>query len=437
MAESTHFGKQLKIARRQMNMSLDEAGRRLRIEPSALDAIEHEDFTKMPPKYMTRRMVNSYAQLVGLNPTQITRAYLDAEFQYQMGLTNGTYDNSQANNQISTRIASSSTIKNAVNASTAQPQRPNFNQGELPRSTDNVTYRQSSNTSMDATVDSVWQPGGIPRVSPELESDTGRQRVSASENASSPAAKVRRASEGTIRRPHFTATDDEDVNYVNARNETQSSRAASVTLNTTPHRDYSRIIMIVGSILAIVIIIVLIRVLFVPDNSDGVDTTNSTISGLTDPESSGISTSNSDTIESIAVKPTEFYVRVVVSDDAPSDLYIGVYESDSTFINDDGEVIWDGTTMLAYVNAEAGSMSTYQTSSFFLVHVHPNYTQYVTVYVNGEEAEWVTYSAGAIGKRACILLDFETYLEEWEAEHESSDDSSTSDSSTSDSSTDE
>ena len=84
MAQTT-FGEILREARERHGLDLATAARRLRIRPDILRAIEEGDFARMPPRGYTRNMVNAYARLVGLNPTEMTRMYLDGAYAYQVG----------------------------------------------------------------------------------------------------------------------------------------------------------------------------------------------------------------------------------------------------------------------------------------------------------------------------------------------------------------
>ncbi len=79
------FGSVLQDARERKGYDLSTAARRLRIRPDILRAIENNDFARMPPRGYTRNMVNAYARLLGLNPTEITRMYLDEAYAYQVG----------------------------------------------------------------------------------------------------------------------------------------------------------------------------------------------------------------------------------------------------------------------------------------------------------------------------------------------------------------
>ncbi|MEG0476323.1 MAG: helix-turn-helix transcriptional regulator [Raoultibacter sp.] len=81
------FGTILREAREKKGFDLIVVARRLRIRPDILEAIEDADFTRMPPRGYTRNMVNAYAHFLGLNPTDITRMYLDECYAYQVGRT--------------------------------------------------------------------------------------------------------------------------------------------------------------------------------------------------------------------------------------------------------------------------------------------------------------------------------------------------------------
>lgn len=79
------FGAILAEAREHKGMDVTAAARRLRIRPDILRAIEAEDFSRMPPRGYTRNMISAYARLVGLNPNEICRMYLDEAYAFQVG----------------------------------------------------------------------------------------------------------------------------------------------------------------------------------------------------------------------------------------------------------------------------------------------------------------------------------------------------------------
>ena len=85
MARQSSFGDTLRQARERKGLDLATAARKLRIRPDILRAIEDGDFARMPPRGYTSNMVGAYARLVGLNPTEVTRAYRDEAYQFETG----------------------------------------------------------------------------------------------------------------------------------------------------------------------------------------------------------------------------------------------------------------------------------------------------------------------------------------------------------------
>lgn len=77
-------GKVLRETRERKGYDLATVARRLRIRPDILRAIEAGDFSSMPPRGYTRNMVNAYARLLGLNPTEIVNMYLDEAYAVQI-----------------------------------------------------------------------------------------------------------------------------------------------------------------------------------------------------------------------------------------------------------------------------------------------------------------------------------------------------------------
>ena len=88
MAQMTS-GKVLREARERKGYDLATVARRLRIRPDILRAIEAGDFSAMPPRGYTRNMVNAYARLLGLNPTEIVNMYLDEAYADQVQRARG------------------------------------------------------------------------------------------------------------------------------------------------------------------------------------------------------------------------------------------------------------------------------------------------------------------------------------------------------------
>ena len=102
MAQTTS-GKVLREARERKGYDLNTVARRLRIRPDILRAIEAGDFNAMPPRGYTRNMVNAYAKLLGLNPTEIVNLYLDEAYAQQVERARGTGPSSGFNMKRETR----------------------------------------------------------------------------------------------------------------------------------------------------------------------------------------------------------------------------------------------------------------------------------------------------------------------------------------------
>ena len=96
MAQITS-GKVLREARERKGYDLNTVARRLRIRPDILRAIEAGDFSAMPPRGYTRNMVNAYARLLGLNPTEIVNMYLDEAYANQVERARGSAPSSGFN----------------------------------------------------------------------------------------------------------------------------------------------------------------------------------------------------------------------------------------------------------------------------------------------------------------------------------------------------
>ena len=121
------FGTILREARERKGYDLATAARRLRIRPDILRAIEEDDFSRMPPRGYARNMVNAYARLVGLNPTEMTRMYLDEAYAYQVGRARNDAQPSGFDMGGTSRTARSSTRQRGSGAQQADERPPRQN----------------------------------------------------------------------------------------------------------------------------------------------------------------------------------------------------------------------------------------------------------------------------------------------------------------------
>ena len=78
MASNTTFGAVLREARERRGMDVQSVARQMRVRADIIRAIENNDFTRIPPRGYAKNMVATYARIVGVNQTTITRMYLEA-----------------------------------------------------------------------------------------------------------------------------------------------------------------------------------------------------------------------------------------------------------------------------------------------------------------------------------------------------------------------
>jgi cytoskeletal protein RodZ len=71
------IGATLRQAREEKGLSIDRLSRTTRVQPRLLDALERDDYARLPPRPYTRGMVSAYAREVGLDPDQTVREYFE------------------------------------------------------------------------------------------------------------------------------------------------------------------------------------------------------------------------------------------------------------------------------------------------------------------------------------------------------------------------
>jgi len=70
------FGEQLRRAREDLGVSLEEIAARTKIRVSILDAIERGDVARLPGRFYTKAFLRAYAAEVRLDPESIVREYV-------------------------------------------------------------------------------------------------------------------------------------------------------------------------------------------------------------------------------------------------------------------------------------------------------------------------------------------------------------------------
>jgi len=71
-------GKRLRAAREAAGLSLEQAGAQLRLASDVIEALERDDYDRLPPPIFVRGYVRSYASELGLPADELVDAYIDA-----------------------------------------------------------------------------------------------------------------------------------------------------------------------------------------------------------------------------------------------------------------------------------------------------------------------------------------------------------------------
>jgi len=69
------FGRYLQAIRIERDIRLEQVAEETRIATATLDAIEDEDFNRLPPDVFLRGFLRAYAQTVGADPDEAVRRY--------------------------------------------------------------------------------------------------------------------------------------------------------------------------------------------------------------------------------------------------------------------------------------------------------------------------------------------------------------------------
>jgi len=74
-AERVSFGRYLQIFRLERDISLELVAEETRIAVGMLEAIEHEDFSRLPPEVFTKGFLRAYAEAVGADGSEAVRRF--------------------------------------------------------------------------------------------------------------------------------------------------------------------------------------------------------------------------------------------------------------------------------------------------------------------------------------------------------------------------
>ena len=350
------FGNVLKEARLARGLDLTAVSRELRIRQDIIFAIENSDFARMPSRGYARNMIIAYARLVGLNPQDVSRMYLDQEYAYQVEQAHRSVgDTIQMHNEPYRRGS-----ENSGNGQT----------GRIPRS----EYRSKNSNSSSRN-----GLGYSSQANRNLYdgSSNGFGRRMYSQNADEPPYAPRNNAPVAHRARRSAMADGRYTNlYTAPKNIPNPNRKRNI---------------IIGVIIAVVLVIILIVALFLTHRSE--PQTNIPVTGV-DVTAQQQTEDTTQTQEPVETPPTEFTLRYEVADG--SETYIEVYVDDN---------IEESSTVTG------PAQQTYTSSS--KIRFVATETDGVTLYINDEAVELTTNDSGIVN----TTYTFEDILNQWYEDH--------------------
>lgn len=350
------FGNVLKEARLARGLDLTAVSRELRIRQDIIVAIENSDFARMPSRGYARNMIIAYARLVGLNPQDVSRMYLDQEYAYQVEQAHRSVgDTIQMHNEPYRRGS-----ENSGNGQT----------GRIPRS----EYRSKNSNSSSRN-----GLGYSSQANRNLYdgSSNGFGRRMYSQNADEPPYAPRNNAPVAHRARRSAMADGRYTNlYTAPKNIPNPNRKRNI---------------IIGVIIAVVLVIILIVALFLTHRSE--PQTNIPVTGV-DVTAQQQTEDTTQTQEPVETPPTEFTLRYEVADG--SETYIEVYVDDN---------IEESSTVTG------PAQQTYTSSS--KIRFVATETDGVTLYINDEVVELTTNDSGIVN----TTYTFEDILNQWYEDH--------------------
>lgn len=350
------FGNVLKEARLARGLDLTAVSRELRIRQDIIVAIENSDFARMPSRGYARNMIIAYARLVGLNPQDVSRMYLDQEYAYQVEQAHRSVgDTIQMHNEPYRRGS-----ENYGNGQT----------GRIPRS----EYRSKNSNSSSRN-----GLGYSSQANRNLYdgSSNGFGRRMYSQNADEPPYAPRNNAPVAHRARRSAMADGRYTNlYTAPKNIPNPNRKRNI---------------IIGVIIAVVLVIILIVALFLTHR--GEPQTNIPVTGV-DVTAQQQTEDTTQTQEPVETPPTEFTLRYEVADG--SETYIEVYVDDN---------IEESSTVTG------PAQQTYTSSS--KIRFVATETDGVTLYINDEAVELTTNDSGIVN----TTYTFEDILNQWYEDH--------------------
>lgn len=351
------FGNVLKEARLARGLDLAAVSRELRIRQDIIVAIENSDFARMPSRGYARNMIIAYARLVGLNPQDVSRMYLDQEYAYQVEQAHRSVgDTIQMHNEPYRRGSENST---------------NGQTGRIPRS----EYRSKNSNSSSRNGLGYSSQANQRNLYDGSSNGFGRRMYS--QNADEPPYAPRNNAPVAHRARRSAMADGRYTNlYTAPKNIPNPNRQRNI---------------IIGVIIAVVLVIILIVALFLTHRSE--PQTNIPVTGV-DVTAQQQTEDTTQTQEPVETPPTEFTLRYEVADG--SETYIEVYVDDnveeSSTVTGPAQQTYTSSGKIRFVATE---------------------TDGVTLYINDEAVELTTNDSGIVN----TTYTFEDILNQWYEDH--------------------
>lgn len=351
------FGNVLKEARLARGLDLAAVSRELRIRQDIIVAIENSDFARMPSRGYARNMIIAYARLVGLNPQDVSRMYLDQEYAYQVEQAHRSVgDTIQMHNEPYRRGSENST---------------NGQTGRIPRS----EYRSKNSNSSSRNVLGYSSQTNQRNLYDGSSNGFGRRMYS--QNADEPPYAPRNNAPVAHRARRSAMADGRYTNlYTAPKNIPNPNRQRNI---------------IIGVVIAVVLVIILIVALFLTHRSE--PQTNIPVTGV-DVTAQQQTEDTTQTQEPVETPPTEFTLRYEVADG--SETYIEVYVDDnveeSSTVTGPAQQTYTSSGKIRFVATE---------------------TDGVTLYINDEAVELTTNDSGIVN----TTYTFEDILNQWYEDH--------------------
>jgi cytoskeleton protein RodZ len=405
LAYRDSFGSALHNQRLNVGLTLSSVAHQLRIRPDILEAIENEDFSKMPPVGYSKSMIAAYGKLLHLNERELIDSYLKKvnEAPSDNFRSSGASDRNLSSYRQNKTRNYSSTQSGANVQSHTSAQR---NTGARNYLYDSSAYSRNSNVSTGASSRNAntANTSGASRLQTRSRSvalpNFGR-------NGSSGATSM--SHQKRLDYNHSIYSDLNKPDYITAANKTRKKNnqaqsygasqgygASSGSMSGASSALRSKLPFILIALVLILVLVFLMTFLFGNGSSGNTNSAEQTtsITGLTDPGDD----SATEAPQVIRIAPTAAVFSYEVASD--SQVYIEIYIDGSS-----SPEVAETITGPAYKTYDV-------TGTLSFVCTNPNA---VTLILDGETVEMSDDNGDGV---YTYDVDFSSILEAWKAENE-------------------